>query len=133
MRHSWEREYSQHNHHIERRRTDCHGFLPLHVITVISKTGRFLCSIKLNAGVALTRKNCVFYAKKKSRLCKSENAVRLLYAKNSDLTHQNAFSLFVFCTHQRRFVEHLPWVRALAVGLYILDFPPLPPPPFPSR
>ena len=31
-------------------------------------------------------------------------------AKNSDLTHQNAFSLFVFCTHQRRFVEHLPWV-----------------------
>ena len=30
--------------------------------------------------------------------------------KNSDLTHQNAFSLFVFCTQQRRFVEHLPWV-----------------------
>ena len=30
--------------------------------------------------------------------------------KNNDLTHQNAFSLFVFCTHQRRFVEHLPWV-----------------------
>ena len=61
-------------------------------------------------GVALTRKNCVFDAKKKSRLRKSENAVRLLYAKNSDLTHQNAFSLFVFCTHQRRSVEHLPWV-----------------------
>ena len=29
------------------------------------------------SGVALTRKNCVFYAKK-SRLRKSENAVRLL-------------------------------------------------------
>ena len=28
--------------------------------------------------------------------------------KNSDLTYQNAFSLFVFCTQQRRFVEHLP-------------------------
>ena len=61
------------------------------------------------AGVALTRKNCVFYAKK-SRLRKSENAVRLLYVKNSDLTHQNTFSLFVFCTQQRRFVEHMPWV-----------------------
>ena len=61
------------------------------------------------AGVTLTRKNCVFYVKK-SRLRKSENAVRLLYAKNSDLIHQNAFSLFVFCTQQRRFVEHLPWV-----------------------
>ena len=52
----------------------------------------------------------VFFTQKKSRLHKSENAVRLLYAKNSDLIHQNAFSLFVFCTHQRRFVEHLPWV-----------------------
>ena len=51
-----------------------------------------------------------FLRKKKSRLRKSENAVRLLYAKNSDLTHQNAFSLFVVCTQQRRFVEHLPWV-----------------------
>ena len=61
------------------------------------------------SGVALTQKNCVFYAKKKSRLHKSENAVRLLYAKNSDLTHQNAFSLFVFCT-QQLFVEHLLWV-----------------------
>ena len=50
------------------------------------------------------------FLRKKRRLRKSENAVRLLYAKNSDLTHQNAFSLFVFCTHQRRFVEHLPWV-----------------------
>ena len=46
---------------------------------------------------------------KMSRLRKSENAVRLLYAKNNDLTHQNAFSLFVFCT-QQRFVEHLAWV-----------------------
>ena len=47
------------------------------------------------AGVALTRKNCVFYAKK-SRLRKSENAMRLLYAKNSDLTHQMrlVFSFF---------------------------------------
>ena len=51
-----------------------------------------------------------FFMQNKSRLRKSENAVRLLYARNSDLTHQNAFSLFVFCTHQRRFVEHLPWV-----------------------
>ena len=56
------------------------------------------------------RDKTAFLRKKKSRLHKSENAVRLLYAKNSDLTHQNAFSLFVFCTHQRRFVEHLPWV-----------------------
>ena len=50
------------------------------------------------------------FLRKKSRLRKSENAVRLLYAKNSDLIHQNAFSLFGFCTQQRRFVEHLPWV-----------------------
>ena len=56
------------------------------------------------------REKTAFFTQKKSRLRKSENAVRLLYAKNSDLTHQNAFSLFVFCTQQRRFVEHLPWV-----------------------
>ena len=56
------------------------------------------------------REKTAFFTQKKSRLHKSENAVRLLYAKNSDLTHQNAFSLFVFCTQQRRFVEHLPWV-----------------------
>ena len=37
-----------------------------------------------------------FFTQKKSRLRKSENAVRLLYAKNSDLAHQNAFSLFFF-------------------------------------
>ena len=61
------------------------------------------------SGVALTRKKLLFLRKKKSRLRKSENTVRLLYAKNSDLTHQNEFSLFVFCT-QQRFVEHLPWV-----------------------
>ena len=73
----------------------------LHVIFVVhmSLTG---------SGVAL-REKTAFFMQKKSRLCKSENAVRLLYAKNSDLTHQNAFSLFVFCT-QHRFVEHLPWV-----------------------
>ena len=51
-----------------------------------------------------------FLCKKRAGYRKSENAVRLLYAKNSDLTHQNAFSLFVFCTQQRRFVDHLPWV-----------------------
>ena len=65
-----------------------------------------------------------FYAKKKkkkSRLRKSENAVRLLYAKNSDLAHQNAFSLFVFLHPAEKVC------RALAVGLNILDFPP----PFP--
>ena len=56
------------------------------------------------------REKTAFFTQKKSRLRKSENAVRLLYAKNSDLTHQNAFSLFVFCTQQRRFVEHLQWV-----------------------
>ena len=44
------------------------------------------------------REKTAFFTQKKSRLRKSENAVRLLYAKNSDLTHQNAFSLFVFCT-----------------------------------
>ena len=58
----------------------------------------------------LHEKDAFFTQKKKSRLRKSENAVRLLYAKNSDLTHQNAFSLFVFCTQQRKFVEHLPQV-----------------------
>ena len=56
------------------------------------------------------REKTSFFTQKKSRLRKSENAVRLLYAKNSDLTYQNAFSLFVFCTQQRRFVEHLQWV-----------------------
>ena len=56
------------------------------------------------------REKTAFSMQKKSRLRKSENAVHLLYAKNSDLTHQNALSLFVFCTQQRRFVEHLPWV-----------------------
>ena len=67
------------------------------------------------SGVALTPKNCVFL-RKKSRLRKSENAVRLLYAKNSDLTHQNAFSLFVFLHPPEKVC------RALAVGLNILDF-----------
>ena len=67
------------------------------------------------------REKTAFFTQKKSRLRKSENAVRLLYAKNSDLTHLNAFSLFVFCTQQRRFVEHL----------HILDFPRPLPPPFP--
>ena len=42
------------------------------------------------------REKTAFFTQKKSRLRKSENAVPLLYAKNSDLTHQNAFSLFVF-------------------------------------
>ena len=56
------------------------------------------------------REKTAFFTQKKSRLRKYENAVCLLYVKNSDLTHQNAFSLFVFCTHQRRFVEHLLWV-----------------------
>ena len=56
------------------------------------------------------REKTALFTQKMSRLRKSENAVRLLYAKISDLTHQNAFSLFVFCTQQRRFVEHLPWV-----------------------
>ena len=51
-------------------------------------------------GSHLRKKPCVFYAKK-SRLRKYENAVRLLYAKNSDLTHQNAFSLFVFFAPSR--------------------------------
>ena len=46
-------------------------------------------------------KKTAFFTQKKSRLRKSENAVRLLYAKNSDLTHQNVFSLFVFCTQHR--------------------------------
>ena len=55
------------------------------------------------------REKTAFFTQKQSRLRKSENAVRLLYTKNSDLTHQNAFSLFVFCT-QQRFVEHLLWV-----------------------
>ena len=40
------------------------------------------------------REKTVFFMQKKSRLRKSENAVRLLYAKNSDLTHQKAFCLF---------------------------------------
>ena len=50
-----------------------------------------------NRGRSYTKKTA-FFMQKKSRLRKSENAMRLLYAKNSDLTHQNAFSLFVFCT-----------------------------------
>ena len=41
------------------------------------------------------REKTAFFTQIKSRLRKSENAVRLLYAKNSDLTHQNAFSLLV--------------------------------------
>ena len=65
--------------------------------------------VRVTQGSHLREKNA-FFTQKKSRLRKSENAVRLLYAKNSDLTHQNAFSLFVFCTQQRRLVEHLPWV-----------------------
>ena len=49
--------------------------------------------------------------KKKSRLRKSENALRLLYAKKQwPHTSKCFFSLFIFCTQQRRFVEHLPWV-----------------------
>ena len=68
-----------------------------------------LASFDEDQGSHLREKNA-FFTQKISRLRKSENAVRLLYAKNSDLTHQNAFSLFVFCTQQRRFVEHLLWV-----------------------
>ena len=41
-------------------------------------------------------KKTAFFTQKMSRLRKSENAVRLLYAKNSDLAHQNAFSLHFF-------------------------------------
>ena len=51
------------------------------------------------------------YAKKLRFLRKKRAGyanLKMPYAKNSDLTHQNAFSLFVFCTQQRRFVEHLP-------------------------
>ena len=70
-----------------------------------------------------------FLCQTKSRLRKSENAVRLLYAKNSDLTHQNALSLFVLLHPAEKVC------RALAVSLNILDFPrPLPPPlPIASR
>ena len=76
----------------------------------------FTCVIKYSLicvfirGHTYTKKLHFLCKKKKSRLRRSENAVRLLYAKNSDLTHQNAFSLFVFLTQQRKFVEHLPWV-----------------------
>ena len=62
------------------------------------------------------REKTAFFTQKKSRLRKSENAVRLLYAKNSDLTHQNALSF--------RFLHPAEKVcRALAMGLNILDFP----------
>ena len=71
------------------------------------------------------RKKTAFFTQKKSRLRKSENAVRLLYAKNSDLTHQNAFSLFVFLHPAEKVC------RAHSVGLNILDFPRPLPPPFP--
>ena len=74
-----------------------------------SEDGYFRISYQLIQGSHL-REKTAFFTQKKSRLRKSENAVRLLYAKNSDLTHQIAFSLFVFCTQQWRFVEHLPWV-----------------------
>ena len=70
------------------------------------------------------REKTAFFTQKKSRLRKSENAARLLYAKNSDLTHQNAFSLLVF-------LHPAEVCRALAVGLNILDFPRPLPPPFP--
>ena len=78
-------------------------FVCLCAISGVSKTGRMFQGSHL-------REKTVFFTQKKSRLCKSENAVRLLYAKTSDLTHQSAFSLFIFGTQQRRFVEHLPWV-----------------------
>ena len=68
----------------------------------------------------------LFFTQKKSRLRKSENAVRLLYTKNSDLTHQNAFSRFFFFLHPAEKV-----CRALALGLNILDFPRPLPSPFP--
>ena len=35
----------------------------------------------------MRKKKLRFFTQEKSRLRKSENAVRLLYAKNSDLTH----------------------------------------------
>ena len=83
---------------------------------------RNICCTDLNIVVRWTERRCIvsqgshlrektaFFTQKKSRLRKSVNAVRLLYTKNSDLTYQNAFSLFVFRTQQRRFVENLPWV-----------------------
>ena len=93
------------------------------MISVLSKGHGSACLHLVSQGSHLREKNA-FFTQKKSRLCKSENAVRLPYAKKkSDLTHQNAFSLFVFCTQQRRFVEHLLWVWTSC------DFPrPLPPP-----
>ena len=72
------------------------------------------------------REKTAFFTQKKSRLRKSENAVRLLYAKNSDLAHQNAFSTSFRFLHPAEKV-----CRALAVGLKILDFPRPLPPPFP--
>ena len=64
--------------------------------------------VSVNRGRTYAKK--LRFLRKKEQATQIWNAVRLLYAKNSDLTHQNAFSLFVFCTQQRRFVEHLPWV-----------------------
>ena len=75
-------------------------------------------------GSHLREKTAVF-TQKKSMLRKSENAVRLLYAKNSDLTHRNAFSFYVFLHPAEKVC------RVLAVGLNILDFLRTLPPPFP--
>ena len=61
------------------------------------------------SGVALTRKNCVFYAKKRAGYA-NPKMLCVYCTQKSYLTHQNAFSLFVFYTQQRRFVEPLPWV-----------------------
>ena len=62
----------------------------------------FLRTMVPSQGSHLCEKTAFSMQKKKSRLRKSENAVRLLHTKNSDLKHQNVFSLFVFCTQRNR-------------------------------
>ena len=85
--------------------SQCTDTLSTHPLTIGAAAVRVPLS-----GVALTRKNCGFL-RKKSRLRKSENAVRSLYAKKTVTSHIKMRLVFsFFCTQQRRFVEHLPWV-----------------------
>ena len=65
-------------------------------------------SYHIIAGVTLTRKNCIFYAKKEQATQIWKCCAFTVRKKQWPHT-SNTFSLFVFCT-QQRFVEHLPWV-----------------------
>ena len=63
-----------------------------------------------NLGVALTQKNCVFYAKKGAGYANLKMLCVYSMQKTVTLHIKMRLVFSFFCTQQRRFVVHLPWV-----------------------